>query len=199
MDQPARPRVRLPAPDRPARRSLRRGGVLPDVLDHPPAAGRGSRVRGPRVPPERQRGRVRQPRGPAGAGRPAGDGRRGDLAAHALPRAVRAGADGAVHGRRPRSGDDRGRPGRCRDSRRGAGALHRGARARPASAPDRARRGTTGQHPPLDPAGGHGGPPPAGAGRRHGSAQPRRLPARPAAIAASGARSRSGRPPSSRR
>ena len=160
LDQPARPRVRLPAPDGPAGRSLRRRGVLPDVLDDPAAAGRGPRLRGPRVPPRRRGGRLRRPRGAARAGRPAGAGRRGDLAADARASAG-ASADRRRSSRSPVSSRRRSRS-RPVDAATVVEQLERSIAGRelvpPALPiePDEERLANVRR---SDPAGGHAGPP----------------------------------------
>ncbi len=194
LDQPARPRVRLPASHRPAGRGLRRRGLLPDVLDDPAAAGRGPRLRGPRLPPGRRGGGLRGPRAHPGARRRAGPRRRRDLAPHPLPRPLRARSDGALHGRRPRPRDDRGRPGGCGGRHRGAGALGRGAPSRPAAKAGAERRGALRARPPLCPPGRRARAAPPGAGPASPTPAASTTTSRPAATADCGAPSRSARP-----
>ena len=178
LDQPAGPQVRLPAPDRPAGRGLRRRHLLPDVRDDPAAAGRRPRLRRHRLPPQRERGRLRRP-GARRSGRratPACDGER-DLAAQPLPRPLRARPDGALHGRRPRPGDDRRRAGRRRRGGRGARAGGRRSRARAAAPPgDPVRRATWSTSAARSPRPASPGLRLLAPGRRHRPAQPRRLP-----------------------
>ena len=84
-----------------AGRGLRRRDVLRPVRDEAAAAGRRPRLRRHRLPARRRGGRsAPTSSGPSGRpGEPARDGRV-DLAAQPVPRAVRAGAGGAVHDRR---------------------------------------------------------------------------------------------------
>ena len=101
LDQPAGAELRLPAADGPAGRGLRRRHVLRPVRDDAAAADRRPRLRRHRLPARRRGGRLR--RTSSGRSGPAGDAvrrRPDDLAAVAVPRAVRAGAGGDVHDRR---------------------------------------------------------------------------------------------------
>ena len=187
LHQPAGPRLRLPAPDDPARRGLRRGHLLHPVRHDRAAPGGGSRLRRHRLPAGRRRGALRRARAIPRSGRRAGPRRTGDLAPEPLPRPLRAGARGAVHGGRRRSALLRRGPGRCRrhpgpprggrePSTIGRGAPGRPPYARPATRPSLRSSGPPRDGPPIGAPGRPGRPPPPGPGRRRRSDEPGRLP-----------------------